>query len=633
MKASELNLAQLYRVPSVQNQSESLERMLTIPASALGTLRQELAETIGLERTKGFLLRYGWHCGISDAEKIKKMNWASQKDLLHAGPKMHILHGYLGDAEEVAVEVDLSAGTIHHEAVWKSSFEAEEYLQRFGKSENPVCHTLVGYASGYLSTILGKKVIAKEFECMAMGHKHCRAECHTIEEWNGKVDDELKYYQSNSIINELDDAFTNLKAERDNLSKAYEAHHILMEEVMRESNFSSIANALYKISGLPVFIENEDLNPLAIVGVSEKESSICFKSLPKLKPSKEIKRLSKTSIWELSDGLKMLIAPIYLHKKIVGYCSFLYNGNSPREVDQLILEQGANACSIYLMNERTRVMTEQRIQGSLLDDILAMRVTDDEIKKKAYFIGFQLEAPYFMIGFSRSKQIKADTDDYGFKHELMSDISMYLKDRKINALLGERQGHIVILFSECFKFKSQKNKKIFCQSLLDFCKRKYPEHQLYAGISSSSELIEEATQLYDECLSALKVANAKRNFVFYDSLGIEGVMHHMKNVKPIEKFMKKKLGKLIDEDKNRDMELTKTLYCYLSNGCNVHKTARVMNFSISGLRYRLKKVNEILQTDINIPGVGYQIFLALQFFIYWEEIDLELAVDVNIDEE
>jgi sugar diacid utilization regulator len=295
-------------------------------------------------------------------------------------------------------------------------------------------------------------------------------------------------------------------------------------------------------------------------------------------------------------------------------------GIRQQEVDQLILEQGSNACSIYLMNEMTRIITEQRIQGSLLDDILASRITEDEIKKKAYYIGFQLEAPYFMIGLSISNNSGNGPDEYSFKHELISDISLFLKDRKMNALIGEKRGCIVILFSECLLLKTQSDKKSFCQSLLNYCFKKYPQYQLFAGISSSSELLEETSQLYDECLSAIKVANNNRNLVFFDSLGIEGVMYHMKNVKPIEKFIKKKLGNLIEEDQSKDMELTKTLYSYLNNGCNVHKTARAMNFSISGLRYRLKKVNEILETDINIPSVGYQIFLALQFFIYWVKL-------------
>ncbi|WP_394237647.1 XylR N-terminal domain-containing protein [Niallia oryzisoli] len=632
MVASGLHLEQLYNVPGKSIKNVSLDRMLTIPASALGTLRKELTETIGIERAKGFLLRYGWHCGISDAEKIKKMDWDNQKELLRAGPKLHILHGYLEETQEVTVEVDFSAQTINHEAIWKSSYEAEEYLKVFGKSDHPVCHTLVGYASGYLTTILGKKVIAKEVECMAMGHKHCHAVCHTIEEWDGELDEELKYYESNSIIDELDNTFKKLKAERDNLSKFYEAHHILTKEVLRESNLSSIAKALYKISELPVFIVNEEMNPLAYAGAAEQDR-ICFTdNLKKMQSSlRGVGEIHKSTNLELSHDMHTLITPIYLNKKIVGYCCFLYRDQVPQEVDQLFLEQGSMACSLYLMNERTRIMTEQRIQGNLLDDLLANRISEEEIRKKAFYIEFQLEGPYFMIGLSKPKESLEGTDDYGALHELTSDISLFLNDRKINALLGEKRGHIVILLTEGLQLTSTKNKEAFCQSLINFCARKYPDYQLKAGISSSTERIEEAAQLFDEGLSALKAANERRKVVFYDSLGIEGVMYHMKNVKPIEKFIKKKLGNLIKEDRLKDMELTRTLYCYLSNGSNLYKTARTMSLSISGLRYRLRKINEILETDINNPKVGYQIFLALQFFIYWGGIDLEVDVDLNID--
>lgn len=633
MVASGLHLEQLYNVPGKRIKNVSLERMLSIPASALGTLRQELTETIGLERAKGFLLRYGWHCGISDAEKIKKMNWDNHKELLRADPKLHILHGYLEETQEVAVEVDFSAQKIDHEAIWKSSYEAEEYLKLFGKSDQPVCHTLVGYASGYLTTILGKKVIAKEVECMAMGHKHCRAVCHTIEEWDGEVDEELKYYEANSIIDELDITFKKLKAERDNLSKFYEAHHILTNEVLRESNLGSIAKAIYKISGLPVFIINEEMNPLATAGAAE-EDIVCFTDNLKYIQNtlNGLGEINKSTNLELLHGMYTLITPVYLNKKIVGYCSFLYRDQVPQEVDKLFLEQGSVACSLYLMNERTRIMTEQRIQGNLLDDLLANRISEVEIRKKAFYIEFQLEGPYFMIGLSKPKESLEGTDEYSALHELTSDISLYLKDRKINTLLGENKGHIVILLSEGLQLNGTKNKNGFCQSLIDYCSRKYPKYQLKAGISSSTERIEDAALLLDECQSALKVANDRRKVVFFDSLGIEGVMYHMRNVQPIEKFIKKKLGNLIKEDKFKDMELTRTLYCYLSNGSNLYKTARMMSLSISGLRYRLRKINEILETDINNPKVGYQIYLALEFFIYWGEIDLEATEDLNIDE-
>jgi len=140
------------------------------------------------------------------------------------------------------------------------------------------------------------------------------------------------------------------------------------------------------------------------------------------------------------------------------------------------------------------------------------------------------------------------------------------------------------------------------------------------------------SQLYEECQSALKIANRHQQIIFFESLGIEGLMFQIKNVGPIEKFIHKMVGKLMEEDKNRGMELTKTLYYYLYNGCNVHKTARAMNFSISGLRYRLQKINEILQTDINLPSVGYQMYLSLQFLIYLGKLDIDLKTQLDKEE-
>lgn len=211
MRADELDLTRIYKFSTLHNPNDPQERVVTVPTAALGMLRHELIETLGIERTKGFLLRHGWHCGVNDAQKVLEMDWDSKKELLFVGPKMHTLHGYLEEVDVLVAEADFSNGRMHHEAIWKNSYEAEEHLKRFGPSDQPVCHTLVGYASGYLSTILGKKVIAKEIKCKAMGYEHCHAVCRTVEEWNGEIDDELKYYKADNIIGELDETFRKLK--------------------------------------------------------------------------------------------------------------------------------------------------------------------------------------------------------------------------------------------------------------------------------------------------------------------------------------------------------------------------------------------------------------------------------------
>jgi PucR family transcriptional regulator, purine catabolism regulatory protein len=635
MKADELKLEQFYKISSPFNQKEPQERLVSIPAAAIGLLRNELLETIGLVRTKGFLLRYGWHTGTYDAEKVTELTWEDKSELLMAGPKMHALHGYAEEIVTIKAETDFNKGALYHDAIWKNSYEAEEHIKSSGYSDEPVCHTLTGYAGGYLSKILGKKVIAIETKCKAMGYEHCQVLCRTVEEWNGAIELDLKYYEEESMIDELNETFRKLKVERDNLSKAYDVHQKLVEELLKENDLYGVANTLYQHTHLPVLIESENLELLAVAGMSEEEGRTFSRQLSRLmnnKRKKDINKITQTKVLNDLDDYKRLITPIYFQKEVVAYCSFLYKDLKLQEVDKLILEQGALACSLYLFNERTRIQTELRMQGNLLDDILSNQINFEEVSKKSYYVGFQLDAPYFMMAICPNHQELTIRDELEFNDRLIKGISQFLKDRKINALLGQKSGNILILLSEGMLLKSENSKKKVCQALHEYCSSKYPSHDFKFGISSSSARIEEASQLYDESTSSLRIANHYQKVVFFEFLGIEGIMFQMEN-DPLQKFIKKKLGTLIQEDKNKDMELTKTLFHYLSNGCNITKTARAINFSITGLRYRLQKINELLEKDINAPDVGYQIYLSLKLLIYWGELDIDMRIPIELKEE
>src|SRR5436190_1081011 len=55
------------------------------------------------------------------------------------------------------------------EGIWHDSYEAEQHLLHLGQADEPVCWTLVGFASGYMSCVYGKEVIAIEDRCRGKG--------------------------------------------------------------------------------------------------------------------------------------------------------------------------------------------------------------------------------------------------------------------------------------------------------------------------------------------------------------------------------------------------------------------------------------------------------------------------------
>lgn len=153
-------------------------RMVLHSACALGAMRKELIETLGWERTRGVLKRFGYAAGLADARALAaRFPAASAEDHMALGPWLHALEG-VAAVERIPerCRIDLDAGVYHVEAYWLNSYEAEQHLSLFGPAQEPVCWSLAGYARGHSTVAAGRPTFVVERECRAMGHTRCRFE-------------------------------------------------------------------------------------------------------------------------------------------------------------------------------------------------------------------------------------------------------------------------------------------------------------------------------------------------------------------------------------------------------------------------------------------------------------------------
>ena len=149
------------------------QRVVILSAAAMGLLRKELVDTLGVETTRRLILRFGFADGYHDAVSLRdRSKWASPLDGLRAGAVLHRLEGIVR-AEIVTVEHDVASGRFEEQAEWHNSYAAEQHVHHFGKSDAPVCWSLVGYASGYASACLGQEVYFRETECLGQGATKC----------------------------------------------------------------------------------------------------------------------------------------------------------------------------------------------------------------------------------------------------------------------------------------------------------------------------------------------------------------------------------------------------------------------------------------------------------------------------
>jgi len=150
------------------------ERMVLLHVGALATLRSELIASLGLARARAVLTRMGYVSGQRDAEYARRIRGdATYYEILAAGPQLHALEG-MAAVRPIEVQFDIERGHYRGEFLWRSSAEVDAHLGSEGRSSEPVCWTLLGYASGYTTVFMGRPIIYRELACRACGARHCR---------------------------------------------------------------------------------------------------------------------------------------------------------------------------------------------------------------------------------------------------------------------------------------------------------------------------------------------------------------------------------------------------------------------------------------------------------------------------
>jgi two-component system, NtrC family, response regulator HydG len=195
MRLDDLNLQELLSAePGTGILRFGEERVLLFDAVALGLLRRQLIDDFGLDAARGLLTRFGFAHGWRTAEMARRgVPWTDERQWQIAGGRLHMLQGWVrfqpNEPAKRAGEPPFA------EALWHNSYEAEQHLLLVGRSLDPVCWTLCGYASGYLSFAQGRQVYCIEQSCVGRGDPVCRMLGQPREQWGDEIVPHLPFFE------------------------------------------------------------------------------------------------------------------------------------------------------------------------------------------------------------------------------------------------------------------------------------------------------------------------------------------------------------------------------------------------------------------------------------------------------
>ncbi|MEE4270254.1 MAG: sigma-54-dependent Fis family transcriptional regulator [Thermoanaerobaculales bacterium] len=175
------------------------QRALLLDAVAMGLLRQYLVENFGLTAARAVLTQFGFAHGWRMAAAMQiEFEWESNEEWQRAGPRISTLEGLF--RTQPGSEDPLSK----QGAMLLASYEAEQHLLHFGRSNAAVCWTICGLMSGYVSHTTGREIYVLEDRCLGEGHAACHLLGRTREEWGDEHAEELAFFDSGRLKECLD---------------------------------------------------------------------------------------------------------------------------------------------------------------------------------------------------------------------------------------------------------------------------------------------------------------------------------------------------------------------------------------------------------------------------------------------
>ena len=207
------------------------QRVVILSAAAMGLMKKELIDTLGRDVARRVMLRFGYADGYHDAVNMRERSrWSDPVEGLREGAVLHTLEG-IARVEILRLERDETGG-FDMEVAWHDSYTAQQHLHHYGRSDEPVCWSLVGYATGYASACLGQEVYFRETACLGEGAKRCTVIGRDAAAWGDDIEQLRADFQGADLAEEVQRLHDAVRRQAQELAK----RERLLERRERELN-------------------------------------------------------------------------------------------------------------------------------------------------------------------------------------------------------------------------------------------------------------------------------------------------------------------------------------------------------------------------------------------------------------
>jgi sugar diacid utilization regulator len=381
--------------------------------------------------------------------------------------------------------------------------------------------------------------------------------------------------------------YQELESRKNLLERSFTVHRELTAVGLREAGLAGIAEALARVVGTPLVVEQEVVLPFR----EEYGAGV-----------------------EAADA-DPLIVPITAGHRHLGQLAVPAAGLT--ELQVLALDHGATVIALELLKQRAAQDVELRLRGELLEELLETSgPVSPAVAERAERLQVDIATPRRMFAF----EAVGGKIGYG---ELVG-IVRTKAGRRLHVLDGsvlavKRGAGVLMAMTEV---PADVEAAILDDIASAVAQR---EAELSVGVSRLSKDFAAAQREAMACLKMADQVRRPQRVVRADDFGPLQFVLAADDLTQASEMVIAELGPLIEHDARRKAPLVPTLRAYLDADGHQPTAAASSYIHISTLKYRLKKIRELLGRDLSDPDTAFQLRLAYKLMDLLEALGVDPA--------
>ncbi|MBL8153026.1 MAG: helix-turn-helix domain-containing protein [Anaerolineae bacterium] len=307
-------------------------------------------------------------------------------------------------------------------------------------------------------------------------------------------------------------------------------------------------------------------------------------------------------------GIARLVSPIITKSIGRGYLSIIGRDTDLDDIDLLVAEHGAAAVALEMAKAKAISDTEKRLRGTFLDRVLIGDVSQQEAIRQGERFEHDMMQPHLAI------VLGWHGDKAPSNRRLETLVNTVVTGQHASALVWqrERENEIVVFHAAAPKDPVDTSMKL-AKTISQEVQKQYPHARVAIGLGQAAQDISSWRTSYRDAVQALELAArlSTDTPLYIGDLGVFQLILGLADREKLIAFCEKTLGTLAEYDKRQQADLIKTLEAFFNCHGNLSETADTLIVHRNTLLYRMKRINEIAQIDLDRPETRLALHLAL----------------------